>query len=493
MENIFPSPQQEVLYGSSDTTISKQLSRWERAGVIRKIAPRLYTANLEDSPEVIVRRNLFAILGNLYPGSMLSHRSALEFQPTATGQLFLTYKYTRKAALPGITLRFLQGNGPIEGDNPVSGELYVSQRERAFLENFQLSRQQGANAKTLPLVKVEERLEQIIRVNGEAALNQVRERAQQIAEQLSLQREFTKLNAVISALLSTHPSKILTSPVAAARAFGLPYDPARLELFETLFQELNQQEFRYREERNDDPEAFRNFAFFESYFSNYIEGIVFEVDEAKQIVASQHPIQARHEDSHDVLGTYQLVADQEEMSKTPRSPDELITILQYRHKTLLSAREDKHPGKFKDRNNFAGQTAFVAYELVRGTLIRSFDFYQTLQHPFARAAYIMFVVSEVHPFLDGNGRVARVMMNAELVKANQTRVIIPTVYRDDYMGALRRLTRRRDPQAYVRMLTRAHEFSATIVGSSLDTMQRQLKISNAFLEHTEGKLTIEHS
>ncbi len=490
MENIFPSLQQEVLYGSSDTAVSKQLSRWERTGNICKIAPRLYTTNLEDSPEVIVRRNLFAILGHLYPGAMLSHRSALEFQPTATGQLFLTYKYTRKASLPGIILRFLQGAGPIEGDNPVSGELHASQRERAFLENFQLSRQRGADAKTLPLAKIEERLEQIIRVNGEAALNHVRERARQVAEQLSMQREFTKLNAVISALLSTHPSRILTSPVAAARAFGLPYDPARLALFETLFQDINQQEFRYREERNNDPEAFRNFAFFESYFSNYIEGTVFEVDEAKRIIASQNPLQARHEDSHDVLGTYRLVANQKEMSKTPRSPDELIAILQYRHKTLLSARGDKHPGEFKDRNNFAGQTAFVAYELVRGTLVKSFDFYQTLQHPFARAAYIMFVVSEVHPFLDGNGRVARVMMNAELVKANQTRIIIPTVYRDDYMGALRRLTRRGDPQAYVRMLARAQEFSDTIVGPAMDTMQGQLEASSAFLEHTEGKLKI---
>jgi len=125
---------------------------------------------------------------------MLSHRSALEFQPTATGQIFLTYKYTRKTSLPGITLRFLQGSDPIEGDNPVSGELYASQRERAFLENFQVVRQQGPDAKILPLTMVEERLEQIIRVNGEEALNQVRDRAHQIAERLGMQREFTKLN-----------------------------------------------------------------------------------------------------------------------------------------------------------------------------------------------------------------------------------------------------------------------------------------------------------
>ena len=49
---------------------------------------------------------------------------------------------------------------------------------------------------------------------------------------------------------------------------------------------------------------------------------------------------------------------------------------------------------------------------------------------------MMFVVSEVHPFADGNGRSARVAMNAELVPANLHRMIIPTVLRNDYTSAL---------------------------------------------------------
>ena len=34
---------------------------------------------------------------------------------------------------------------------------------------------------------------------------------------------------------------------------------------------------------------------------------------------------------------------------------------------------------------------------------------------------MMFLVAEVHPFADGNGRVARVMMNAELIAGGQQR------------------------------------------------------------------------
>lgn len=45
--------------------------------------------------------------------------------------------------------------------------------------------------------------------------------------------------------------------------------------------------------------------------------------------------------------------------------------------------------------------------------------------PFARAVFMMFMVSEVHPLDDGNGRVACVMMNAELSANGEQRVIIP--------------------------------------------------------------------
>ena len=116
--------------------------------------------------------------------------------------------------------------------------------------------------------------------------------------------------------------------------------------------------------------------------------------------------------------------------------------------------------------------------------------YLALRQPFARAVYIMFMISEIHPFLDGNGRLARIMMNAELVRGSQSKIIIPTVYRDDYLGALRKLTRQKAPKPYVRMMSRALEFSATIFGEDMGEMQNSLVESSAFMEHTEGKLKI---
>ncbi|HEY8967755.1 MAG TPA: hypothetical protein VIM64_01650, partial [Puia sp.] len=62
------------------------------------------------------------------------------------------------------------------------------------------------------------------------------------------------------------------------------------------------------------------------------------------------------------------------------------------------------------------------------------------------------------------------------------------VYRDDYIGALRKLTRKGDAGVYIRMMERAHEFSENVYGDDRDEMEAYLQSCNAFLEDTEGKL-----
>lgn len=486
MEKDIPLHLQEIIFTGKE--LSRQITKWERQGLIKKIAPRLYTGKLDLQPETLIQRNLFSILGRHYPNAIISHRSAMELKPTETGDFFLTYSYTKKVTLPGITLNFLEGKGPIEGDRLFMGELYLSQQARAFLENLQISKKSGPHSKTIHRTIIEEKLESIIRVNGEGAINQLREQARAIAPELSMAREFDQLNKIISALLTTHPSRILSSPAAAARALGIPVDTGRIQLFEQLFISLQQYTFKSRPDRNTSAASFANFAFFESYFSNYIEGTVFDVAEAEEIIDTQKPLPARNEDSHDVLGTYQIVSSRLEMKIVPTSGEQLLDILKYRHKVLLSARPTKQPGLFKDRNNFAGQTSFVDFELVRGTLLRGFEIYRALESPIAKALFMMFLISEVHPFLDGNGRIARIMMNAELAVAGESKIMIVTVYRDDYLGALRGLTRRSDPAVYIRMMERARDFSANVYGDDRKEMEVYLSSCNAFLEDTEGKI-----
>lgn len=81
---------------------------------------------------------------------------------------------------------------------------------------------------------------------------------------------------------------------------------------------------------------------------------------------------------------------------------------------------DKAPGAFKIGHNPASATVFVAPDLVEGTVDQGFTLLRCLGSHFQRAVFRMFLVAEVHPFVDGNGRTARIMMNAELVSVGQT-------------------------------------------------------------------------
>jgi len=490
MEKNLPRRLHEVLFGTADKAESKKLANLQKQGLIRKIAPRLYSSNLNDAPKEIIRRNWLQILSKRYPEALLSHRSALEFKPTPTGDLFITYSYTKKIKLPGLTIHLIKGPKKTENDAVFFGNLFVSHEARAFLENLLQTRKPEKLSKTLSQKEIEEKLELILKIRDEKSLNQLRDKARLTSKELKMPKEFKKLDKLISALLSAHPSKILTSDAAKVRAFGEPIDINRIKLFEKLYDALADKLFSDYMDKNTAPKSYRNFGFFESYFSNYIEGTRFEVEEAKQIIDTQTPLPTRDEDSHDVLGTYNIVSNRKEMSVCPTDANHFLDLLKYRHSVILSARPSKNPGLFKDKNNFAGSTAFTDFKEVKGTLKKAFDYYAALRHPFAKAVYMMFIVSEVHPFLDGNGRMARLMMNAELTAANHSKIIIPTVFRDDYMGALRKLTRQGDAETYIRMMQRAHMFSANIYGQNADAMETYLKSCNAFKEPDEARLKI---
>ena len=80
------------------------------------------------------------------------------------------------------------------------------------------------------------------------------------------------------------------------------------------------------------------------------------------------------------------------------------------------------------------------------------------------------------------------MMNAELTHANESKIIIPTVFRTDYLDALRKLTRQSDPSVLIRAMSRIRLFSSQLRAEDFDTMQLQLERSNAFSDSEEDIL-----
>ena len=471
----------------SYTAISRAVSRAVGAGRLRKLASRLYTSNLDDAPEDIVKRNLWGVVSGYFPGALVADRTALEAAPASDGSLCLVSERGRTIKLPGVVLRPRRGPGPITSDMPFVSGLHFSSRARAYLENMRPSRaRSGRVPRTLRRAEVEERLDRLIRTAGESAVNRLRDKARAIAVELGLEKEAAQLDALIGTLLGTRRSR-LDSPVAIARGRGRPYDPDRMELFHRLHQVLRNRPPSVRPALLRNAKGRSTLAFFEAYFSNFLEGTEFLVDEAIRIVFEGEIPRHRQADAHDVAGTWRVVSDTREMGRTPGEFGELTGLLRERHRTITAGRPETQPGEFKVEENRAGLTVFVAPDLVRGTLEEGFALYRSLESPFERAVYMMFLVSEVHPFADGNGRIARVMMNAELVAGGDERIIIPTVLRGNYLAALRALSRTGGPEPLVRVMDYAQRWTIAVDWSSLEAAERELEGCNAFLDSDEAE------
>lgn len=466
----------------SGTAISHEVSRAVKAGKLRKIASRLYTRNLTDKPETVIRRNLWNIVAGYFPGALIADRTALENAPAEDGSVCLVAERGNDVELPGLVLRPRRGKGPLPTDRPFIAGLFLSSTARAYLENMRASRARGGTvARTLPRRQIEERLDTLIRRSGEDAARRLRDEVHALAPALDLKDEALALDAIIGTLLGTREAE-LSAPTALARRKGRPYDPDRLALFQTLHAALRNHPPIARIAPVRGAEAAATLAFFEAYFSNFIEGTKFAVEEAADIVFRGVIPNERPEDAHDVLGTWRIVSDAEEMRRTPQDRAALVRLLRARHAAIMERRPDKRPGEFKLAENRAGSIVFVAPDLVDGTLEQGFDLCRSLETPFQRAVFAMFLIAEVHPFADGNGRTARIMMNAELVAAGEERIVVPTVFRSHYLSALKALSQNGRAEPLIRMLDFAQKWTAAIDWRTVEETRRELDACNAFLD-----------
>lgn len=429
-------------------------------------------------------RNWHRIVGHLLPGGVISHRSAFDGRPFED-RLSVTRGRTRRdIKLPGLTVHVIPGAGPRltqpAGDTPY-GALYLASDPRRYLEN--LTRGRGWRDLVLPQASLETSLDRLLMTGGEHRLNQLRDQAREVARELGYRAQFERLDALIGALLGTQEARHLTARQALARAAGRPYDPERLKIFDALFAALHAGALVDIADPTKTATARENFAFFEAYFSNYIEGTTFTVEEAEAIVFRGQVIENRSEDSHDVLGTFKAATSSPWRDQPPGTAEDFLHWIKSVNALVMQQRVDKKPGEWKDRSNQAGSTLFVMPELVPGTLREGFERVSGLRHPLAKAIMIMFVITEVHPFIDGNGRTARLAMNCVLTAEKLSRIMIPTVYREDYLLPLKALSHHSTAEPLLASLSRAQRWSAAFdYDVARADLRQQLARCNAFEE-----------
>lgn len=473
------SPAGELAFATASNR--SHLSRLAKAGRALRLASGVYAVGAKLPPEEVVRQHRFVLINHFWPTAVLCGRTALAGGLPVDGWMFVAHPDPQRLAplrLPNLQIGVEVGPGFLPGDMEMPQGLAISGTARRLVENVDVrGRRPRSRAGTLA---IEEQIDELARRGGTTAVKRTLRELDVIAGSFDPDRVRAVRERLV-ALLGTVTGKV-ASPALAARLSGAPYDAHRIERLRHVLATLARRAPQPRAEGGA-PERWEWVPFFEAYFSNFIEGTEFGVEEAVRIAVDGLIPVERPADAHDVTATYRLVRDADERMRIPISGGEFVEFLRARHAVLMAARPDKRPGLFKKEPNYAGGYQFVDPELVEGTLRRGFDLMADVDDPFARAVAMMVLTTEVHPFDDGNGRLARIMVNAELSNAGQVRIMIPTSFRNNYVAALSAVSQGHGHgQSLIAVLDFAQRWVAAIDWTSFDRANAEVEASHGYLD-----------
>ena len=111
------------------------------------------------------------------------------------------------------------------------------------------------------------------------------------------------------------------------------------------------------------------------------------------------------------------------------------------HQLILKNIDDDNAGRYRQQNVLISGTTNTPpdYTLLNDKMAQLVDWYNTqadLMHPIERAAKVHADFVGIHPFIDGNGRTSRLLMNLELMKAGYPPCVITVENRLAYYEAL---------------------------------------------------------
>jgi len=459
------------------------LSRQVKDAKAQRLAPGIYAIGSSISAENVVRQYICEIVNHVWAGAVIIGKTARGAGLPVNHELFVAQpELTRKSPLqlPGVIVYPVQSPGALKGDIQLPNGLYQSSTARTLIENVdRLGRRhkyRGGNA------FVEDIIDEEMRIGGSRRIKQILDNLAEISSEFDYS---SVINAEerLKAVLNPLSAKITpSSERLASRLAGEPFDADRIDLFSGLVGALKKWA-PYTMPASKPDSRWEWEPFFEAYFSNFIEGTKFTIEEAYEIVVRKEESHGRPADAHDITATFELASDIHDRVRVPNDFESLKIILKERHQKLMSVRMDLLPGEFKTEDNFAGGYRFVEHQLLEGTLRHGFELINTLSDAMSRAVGMMVLITECHPFRDGNGRIARLMANSELSRVGEVRVVIPTIYRDNYISGLSGFSNRNGQGEPLRAIFEfAQKWTSEVDWSSFDLADKDMQRTNAYLE-----------
>ena len=217
-----------------------------------------------------------------------------------------------------------------------------------------------------------------------------------------------------------------------------------------------------------------------NYHSNALEGNTLTLGETRSLIL--HGLTARGKPMREHVDIEGYDRAVKELSRRARGDQPLNeTFILDLHRVLLKepyevettapdGRNTRRPiavGAYKTTaNNIVTSTGETYYftppELVRQAMNRLLDWYHAQEgkgeHPIIIAAIFHYRFVRIHPFDDGNGRMARLLMNRILIDHDYPLAIVRRDARDRYLQELERADQTEDPGQFIDYIASCCEY-----------------------------------
>ncbi|WP_249870831.1 Fic family protein [Oceanobacillus saliphilus] len=143
------------------------------------------------------------------------------------------------------------------------------------------------------------------------------------------------------------------------------------------------------------------------------------------------------------------------------------------HRLILKGINDEYAGVYRDQQVFisgAKHTPPAPY-LIKEEMERLMNWYEEeteQMHPVARGAMLHAILLGIHPFIDGNCRTSRLLLNLELMKDGFPPIVIKVENRLNYYTALDKAHTKQDYDDFIQLVSKEVEDSIDLYISALN-------------------------
>ena len=178
-----------------------------------------------------------------------------------------------------------------------------------------------------------------------------------------------------------------------------------------------------------------------TYHSNAIEGNRLSVYETKAVLEDGIVIAGKSMREHlEAINHKEAIVVAEEMVQQDQPFSEMV--IKELHGIVLHSIDRANAGKYREQNVIISGASHTPPDavVVPQLMTDLIEWYNAAAglHPVERAAILHSKFVNIHPFSDGNGRTARLLLNLELVRSGYLPVIIETERRFEYYEILDR-------------------------------------------------------